>query len=140
VAVREDDLHWPQGNLLPKMTLDNARVKLCVVTVVSCALGSLIMVLRMHARGRLVHWCWSDWLNGKPGLSNGFTAAANIAGRIDIRESEMSSSKRPAPFKLTLEQVFALAFWISVSVGLSRGLGRGSSSDGESDRRAAALV
>lgn len=60
------------------MTVDNARMRLWVTMAVTFAGSSLSILLRVYARGRLVHWVWSDWLNGRPGFLDIFTAAANM--------------------------------------------------------------
>lgn len=79
------------------MTLDNARMQLWATVAVTFAGSSLTILLRVyvrvyarekfsHARGKLSHWAWCDWLNGEPDFSGVLTAAANMDDSVDIRK------------------------------------------------------
>ena len=79
------------------MTLDSARMRLWVTVAVTFAGSSLTILLRVyvrvyarekfsHARGKLSHWAWCDWLNGKPGFSAVSTATADMDDSVDIRK------------------------------------------------------
>jgi hypothetical protein len=60
------------------MTVDNARMRLVATVAVTFAGSSLCILLRVYARGRLAGWVSSDWLNGRSGFLEMFTAAANM--------------------------------------------------------------
>lgn len=66
------------------MTVDSARAWLWVTVAVTFTASTLFVLLRVYARGRSVHWKWSDWLNGKLALLNMFAAATNMDGSLGI--------------------------------------------------------
>lgn len=75
---------------MPTMTLDNARMQLWATVAVTFVGSSLTVLLHVYfrvcAKGKLSHWAWCDWLNGKPGFKGMLTAAADMDDSVDIRK------------------------------------------------------